>query len=59
MADPEQVDEIASGLRDVLTDPALRERLVAAGRRRLRDFSWEACARGTVDALALALQRRG
>jgi glycosyltransferase involved in cell wall biosynthesis len=54
LVDPTDTAEIAAGLRDVLTDAALRERLVAAGRRRLGDFSWEDCARGTVDVLAAA-----
>jgi glycosyltransferase involved in cell wall biosynthesis len=42
----------------VLTDPTLRDQLAAAGRRRVQDFSWERCARGTVDAMAQALRRR-
>lgn len=58
LADPEDVDSIAAGLRRVLLDEAERERLVAAGRRRVREFSWEACARGTADALEHALARR-
>jgi glycosyltransferase involved in cell wall biosynthesis len=58
LVDPEDVGAIAAGLRDVLTDAALRERLVAAGRRRLADFSWERCARRTVDALEAAARGR-
>jgi glycosyltransferase involved in cell wall biosynthesis len=58
LVDPRKVSDIADGLGQVLTDEALRSRLIEAGRRRVRDFSWERCARGTVDALAEALRRR-
>ncbi|MEA2160069.1 MAG: hypothetical protein QOD66_2449 [Solirubrobacteraceae bacterium] len=58
LVDPRDVDEIAGGLSAVLTDPTLRDQLAAAGRRRVQDFSWERCARGTVDAMAQALRRR-
>ena len=54
--DPTSVEAIASGLADLLTDPALRERLGEAGTRRLRDFSWERCARGTAAVLGDAVQ---
>jgi glycosyltransferase involved in cell wall biosynthesis len=59
LVDPTDVNDIALGLRDVLLDEQLRARLTAAGRQRVRDFSWERCARGTVDAFAEALRRRG
>jgi glycosyltransferase involved in cell wall biosynthesis len=58
LADPRNVEEIAAGLHDVLTDEPLRARLIEGGRRRVRDFTWEKCAAGTVDALAEALRRR-
>jgi len=58
LVDPRNVDDIADGLSSVLTDPSLRDQLATAGRRRVQDFSWEQCARGTVDAMALALRRR-
>jgi glycosyltransferase involved in cell wall biosynthesis len=57
LVDPESEAEIASGLADVLGDDELRRRLVAAGRDRLREFSWADCARGTVDALVEAVRR--
>jgi glycosyltransferase involved in cell wall biosynthesis len=61
LADPEDVDDIAAGLRDVLLDEPLRERLVRDGHARVREFSWEACASGTLDALerAVAARRNG
>jgi glycosyltransferase involved in cell wall biosynthesis len=58
LVDPRKVSDIADGLGQVLTDEALRRQLIEAGRRRVRDFSWERCAQGTVDALAEALKRR-
>jgi glycosyltransferase involved in cell wall biosynthesis len=58
LVDPTDVGEIADGLGEVLTDEALRERLSKAGSVRVRDFSWEKCAVGTVDAFELALERR-
>jgi glycosyltransferase involved in cell wall biosynthesis len=58
LVDPRDVDDIATGLFAVLTDAKLRDRLAADGRRRVQDFSWERCARGTVDAMAQALARR-
>lgn len=59
LVDPREVNDIAAGLREVLSDPARRAALRAAGLKRVRDFSWETCARGTVDALERALRRRG
>jgi glycosyltransferase involved in cell wall biosynthesis len=58
LVDPEDVSDIAVGLREALTDEALRKRLVGAGSARVREFSWQKCARGTVDALEEALRRR-
>jgi glycosyltransferase involved in cell wall biosynthesis len=58
LVDPTNVGDIADGLGEVLTDASLRERLTEAGRKRVRDFSWERCAKGTVDALEDALRRR-
>jgi glycosyltransferase involved in cell wall biosynthesis len=39
--DPYNVDEIADAMKTVLTDAALRDRLIASGRQRARLFSWE------------------
>lgn len=58
LVDPESVDSIAEGLHDVLTDSALREKLAAAGLRRVATFTWERCAEGTIGAIQLA-RRRG
>lgn len=58
LIDPESVDSIADGLRDVLVDGALRDRLAAASPRRVAAFTWERCAEGTLGAISLA-RRRG
>lgn len=58
LVDPESVASIAEGLHDVLTDPELRERLAAAGPRRVAAFTWERCAEGTMRAVSIA-RRRG
>src|SRR5207237_1129200 len=45
LVDPYSVDDIASALERVLGDDALRGSLVARGRARVQDFSWERSAR--------------
>jgi glycosyltransferase involved in cell wall biosynthesis len=58
LVDPREVSDIAHGLLDVLSDASLQARLAAAGRRRVRDFSWQKCATGTVNAMQAAVARR-
>jgi glycosyltransferase involved in cell wall biosynthesis len=48
LVDPMSVDEIADAISRVLDDAQLRERLVAAGRKRLRAFSWTRAAEETL-----------
>jgi glycosyltransferase involved in cell wall biosynthesis len=48
-ADPHSTDSIAAALVTLLEDSTLRERLVAAGRERVRAFTWEQCARKTLN----------
>jgi glycosyltransferase involved in cell wall biosynthesis len=59
--DPFDVDDMRAVIGRVLSDPALAERLVAAGRERSRHFTWEATARATLDSYrrAVASRRRG
>jgi glycosyltransferase involved in cell wall biosynthesis len=45
VGDPEA---LGAALNEVLSDPALAARLVAAGRRRVTDFSWERTAEGLI-----------
>jgi len=51
LVDPEDVDAIAAGLEAVLGDPALRQRLGAAGRARAAGFTWRRSADLTRDVL--------
>jgi len=45
LVDPTCADEIVEGLRNLLTDAGLRERLVSLGRERAARFTWERTAR--------------
>jgi glycosyltransferase involved in cell wall biosynthesis len=44
LVNPENVFDIAAGIREVLTNEALRAELIERGRRRAREFSWERTA---------------
>ncbi len=44
LVNPENVFEIARGIRQILTDQELRGRLTAAGRRRVEMYSWDRSA---------------
>ena len=46
LVEPGDVDAMASALGQLLTDEALRTRLVEAGRRQVQHYSWEAAAAG-------------
>lgn len=41
LIDPESIEDIAAGLEQLLTDQALRSRLIAHGKKRVQDFSWK------------------
>jgi glycosyltransferase involved in cell wall biosynthesis len=56
LLDPTSEAEIADATVRLLTDPALRERLSAAGRARAASFSWERCAAETLDSYRRALR---
>jgi glycosyltransferase involved in cell wall biosynthesis len=51
LVDPEDVEEIASGLERVVSDEALRERLRAASLERASEYTWERSAGLTRQAL--------
>lgn len=57
MVNPENVFEIARGMRDVLTNEELRARLIRKGREQLARFSWEENAREVLSAYAAAARR--
>ena len=52
--DPDQVDSMVGAMLAVTNDEALRHRLAGAGPRQAAKYSWEATARGTLDALLAA-----
>lgn len=49
--DPSRTAEIKSAIQNILLDKSLADRLKEKGRQRLKDFSWEKCARETLAAL--------
>jgi glycosyltransferase involved in cell wall biosynthesis len=55
--DPHDEGVIAVALQRLLDDAALGERLIAAGRERVREFTWERTARATIDSYRRALGR--
>jgi alpha-1,3-rhamnosyl/mannosyltransferase len=54
MFDPRSTGEIAQALRRLLSDEALRIRLIARGRERAHQFTWERTARLTLESYARA-----
>jgi len=52
LVNPENVFEIARGIREVLLDQSLRETLIARGYEQSRRFSWEATARAVLATYA-------
>jgi alpha-1,3-rhamnosyl/mannosyltransferase len=56
--DPLRSEDIAAAVLDLLGDPALTSRLVAAGAERARAFSWEATAELTLDSYERAWHAR-
>jgi glycosyltransferase involved in cell wall biosynthesis len=55
--DPESVDAIRAAIRTLLSDAARREDLIARGRDRAAQFSWQAAAEGTVASYRRALSQ--
>ena len=51
LVDPRDPDEIATTVQRVLSEPDLAARMAAAGLERARTFSWETCARRTLEIL--------
>ena len=45
LVDPYDVPAIAEGMRKVLRDRSLRDKMIARGLERAQDFSWDKCAR--------------
>ncbi len=57
--DPDNADDFSAALADVLHDETLRARLIAAGRRNARRFSWEQAARQTLQVYRRAAGQAG
>jgi glycosyltransferase involved in cell wall biosynthesis len=45
LVNPTDTEKLAQAMRRILTEGGLRESLIARGRRQIRQFSWERCAR--------------
>jgi glycosyltransferase involved in cell wall biosynthesis len=59
LVDPYNVEDIATGICQVLDDDVLRDRLVEKGLARARAFSWDRSARAIHDGYMKALGRPG
>jgi glycosyltransferase involved in cell wall biosynthesis len=55
---PENVFDIARGLRELLLDEALRQRLIAAGHLQARRFDWHGTAEQVLDIYRKAARKR-
>lgn len=49
MVDPESVEELSRAMAQVLSDSSTREDMARAGLARAAEFSWDKCARETLD----------
>jgi glycosyltransferase involved in cell wall biosynthesis len=56
--DPEQPEEIACALRELIESPQLRTDLAQASYQRAQQFSWQRCADETFGFLVAVLQRQ-
>ena len=54
LVDPISIEDIARGLKRIMTDAALRARLAGAAHHRARDFSWDSAATETVRVIESA-----
>lgn len=54
LVDPTDEEAIAAGITRLALDGQLREKLIAAGRARARQFSWDDTATGTIEAYRAA-----
>ncbi len=52
LVDPYDVDALARSMREILTNKKLRKELIAKGFERVKQFSWERCARQTLQVLS-------
>ena len=52
--DPHKKSEIKDAIYKVLSQPEFKQELIQKGRQRLQDFSWEKCAKQTLEVLTTA-----
>jgi glycosyltransferase involved in cell wall biosynthesis len=57
--DPRDSEAMASAIQRIRDEPALRRRLVAAGRKQAARFTWKRCAEGVAEAVRARLSLRG
>ena len=51
LVDPHNVVDISETIKSILGDSGLRERLIKNGLKRADNFTWEKCAKETLDFL--------
>ena len=49
--DPINSDDLLEKLNTFQDDDKLRKELISKGRQRIKDFSWEKCAKATLDVI--------
>ena len=54
LVDPASIDDIACGLKRMMTDASLRSRLAGAARQRAMNFSWDSAAAETIRVIESA-----
>lgn len=57
--DPENVDDIAKKLSEVLDNKKLRAELIVKGKKQVEKFSWEKTAKQTLEALQEVVEAKG
>lgn len=57
LVDPHSVDDIADGMRRLLSDNDLRQRCIDRGLERAKLFTWEKCARETLSVFEEVMSR--
>ena len=45
IVNPYDAEDIAKGIRQTLTDKALRKKMINLGKERLKMFSWDECSK--------------
>jgi len=55
---PASYQELAEATGALVADPSTRQRMGSAGREQARQFSWDACARGTLEVFEEAARQK-